>query len=62
VRGTTADVHYRTGVDPTPPGEPADADVERRFPIADNGQLFVVMLSGYLVAGYRLIEVHLLDR
>lgn len=54
VRGTTDDVHYQTGVDPAPPGE-SDADVERRFPIAGNGPLFVVMLSGYLVAGYRLV-------
>ncbi|MFP4590751.1 MAG: metal-dependent hydrolase [Halobacteriales archaeon] len=54
VRGTTEDVHYRTGVDPAPRGE-SDAGHERRFPIADDGMLFVVMASGYLVAGYRLL-------
>lgn len=62
VRGTTADTHYRTGVDPTSPGEPAEEDVERIFPLADNGTLFVVMVSGYLVAAIRLVEVHVLDR
>ncbi|MFW6448147.1 MAG: metal-dependent hydrolase [Halobacteriota archaeon] len=54
VRGSTDDVHYRTGVDPAPSGE-SDAGRERRFPLADDGMLFVVMASGYLVAGYRLL-------
>lgn len=55
VRGTTDDVHYRTGVDPTPPGEDA-SDIERRFQLAETGPLFLLMVTGYLVAGYRLVK------
>lgn len=62
VRGTTADTHYRTGFDPVPPGETAEVDVVREFPIAERGTLFVVMITGYLVAAYRLVEVHVMDR
>lgn len=54
IRGSTGDVHYRTGVDPAPPGQ-SDAAAERRFPIAGDGPTFVVMATGYLVAGYRLL-------
>ncbi|MFW6152930.1 MAG: metal-dependent hydrolase [Halobacteriota archaeon] len=58
VRGSSGEVHYRTGVDPTPPGRSADG-VERTFPIASEGTRFVVMLTGFVVAGIRLGEVHL---
>lgn len=53
VRGTTDDVHYRTGVDPAPPGESA-ADAERRFMLAETGPLFLLMVTGYVAAGIRL--------
>lgn len=49
--GTTADTHYYTGVDP---GPDAPEDVERIFPIFDEGTLAVVAVTGYAVAAYRL--------
>ncbi len=52
-RGTTEDTHYRTGFDP---GEDAPEDVEREFPIAYSGELFIVAVSGYLTLAYRLLE------
>lgn len=54
-RGTTADMHYRTGVDP---GPNADADTERIFPLADRGELFVLTIAGLVVVSYRLWETH----
>lgn len=54
VRGTSQDFHYSTGVDPGPDYPP---DVERRFPIANQGTLFVVMMTGYLATVYRLWEI-----
>lgn len=56
--GSTSDVHYRTGVDP---GPDADPDTERIFPIAESGELFIIAVTGYLVAGYRLFETHILE-
>lgn len=56
-RGTTEDVHYRTGVDPAGPGESPD-DLERIFYLINSGELLVLTIAGYLIAGYRLLEVH----
>lgn len=53
VRGTSRDFHYSTGVDPGPGFPP---DVERRFPIASQGTLFVIAVAGYLAAAFRLWE------
>lgn len=58
-RGTTEDTHYATGFDPT--REEPPEDVERRFPIAESGELFVVSLAGYLCVAYRLFEEHRSD-
>ncbi|MFC7212492.1 metal-dependent hydrolase [Saliphagus sp. GCM10025334] len=55
-RGTTADTHYSTGFDPSRGSDPEPADVERIFPIASSGELFVVTLVGYLTVGYRVLE------
>ncbi|MFC7230804.1 metal-dependent hydrolase [Saliphagus sp. GCM10025308] len=55
-RGTTADTHYSTGFDPTRGSDPEPEDVERIFPIASSGELFVVTLVGYLTVGYRVLE------
>ncbi len=52
-RGTSADTHYYTGVDP---GPDAPADVERWFPLADSGPLFLVAMCGYVAVGFRLWE------
>lgn len=52
VRGTTEEMHYYTGFDP---GPDADPDVERTFPIAMSGELFVVALSGYFAVAARLL-------
>lgn len=52
-RGGTGEMHYATGADP---GPDAPADVERRFPIAESGELFVVAMAGYLAAAVRLWE------
>ncbi|MFP8958562.1 metal-dependent hydrolase [Natrialbaceae archaeon A-CW3] len=53
-RGTTADTHYSTGFDPT--REEPPEDVERIFPIASSGELFIVTVIGYLTVGYRIFE------
>ncbi len=52
-RGTTEDTHYHTGFDP---GPDAPEDVERQFPIASSGELFIVALSGYLALAIRLVQ------
>ena len=52
-RGTTNETHYRTGFDPGPDAEP---DTEREFPIAESGELFIVAVSGYVAAGYRIAK------
>lgn len=49
--GTTQNTHYYTGVDP---GPEAPEDVERVFPVFDEGTLAVVAVVGYVVAAYRL--------
>lgn len=53
-RGTTEDTHYSTGFDPTRDEPPED--VERIFPIASSGELFIITVAGYLSVGYRLLE------
>ncbi|UTF52329.1 metal-dependent hydrolase [Natronosalvus rutilus] len=55
-RGTTADTHYSTGFDPSRGSDPEPEGVERIFPIASSGELFVVTLVGYLTVGYRVLE------
>ncbi len=50
-RGTTEDMHYYTGVDP---GPDAPEDVERIFPVFDNGELGLLAVMGYLAAVFRL--------
>lgn len=54
-RGTTETVHYRTGVDPVGSGR-SPADVERVFHLVNSGELLIVTLIGFLVAGIRLVE------
>ncbi|MFB6170555.1 MAG: hypothetical protein ABEJ06_05340, partial [Haloarculaceae archaeon] len=51
-RGTTQTVHYWTGVDPTAGPDPKD--VERVFPIAGSGVQFLLTVTGFAVAAYRL--------
>ncbi|MFP8891674.1 metal-dependent hydrolase [Natrialbaceae archaeon A-CW2] len=53
-RGTTEDTHYSTGFDPSRDDPPED--VERIFPIASSGELFIITVAGYLSVGYRLLE------
>ena len=57
-RGQTGEMHYRTGVDL---GPDADPNNERKFPLADTGELFLLTVTGFLVAGYRLWETHVLE-
>jgi membrane-bound metal-dependent hydrolase YbcI (DUF457 family) len=52
-RGGRRETHYYTGVNP---GDAADPGVERIFPIAENGPLFLVMVAGYLAAAIRVWE------
>lgn len=52
--GTTADTHYYTGVDPV--REETPENVERLFPVADTGERFVLMVTGFLVVAVRLVE------
>lgn len=52
--GTTENVHYSTGVDPSPGTEPAD--VERIFPIARGGLQVLLVLTALVVASVRLWE------
>ncbi|WP_254768458.1 metal-dependent hydrolase [Salinilacihabitans rarus] len=54
VRGTTADVHYSTGFDPTRDDPPED--VERIFPIANGGERFVLTVAGFVTVLVRLFE------
>lgn len=57
-RGTTEDTHYSTGFDPTRDRE-EPADVERIFPLAGNGERFVLVLAGFATVGYRIVEDYL---
>lgn len=50
-RGSADERHYRTGVDL---GPNAPDDAERKFPIGDTGELFLLSLTGYLVAAFRI--------
>lgn len=52
-RGGMGDTHYRTGIDLGPDAAP---DAERKFPIADTGELFLLAVTGYLAAAYRIRE------
>jgi hypothetical protein len=51
---TTANTHYRTGVDPTPGPEPAG--VERVFPLAWSGTQLLLVVAGFGVALVRLAD------
>ena len=44
-RGGTDDTHYRTGFDP---GDDVPEDHERKFWLAERGELFVISVAGYL--------------
>lgn len=52
--GTTGNVHYSTGVDPSPGKEPKD--VERVFPIARGGLQVLLVLTAFVVTTVRLWE------
>lgn len=54
VRGGIGDTHYYTGIDP---GRGTNPNVERYFPIADSGELFVISMAGYLTTAFRLWEI-----
>ncbi len=51
-RGTTANTHYRTGIDPS---RGADPDAERIFWLINNGELFAITVMSYAVVGYRIL-------
>jgi hypothetical protein len=51
---TTANTHYRTGVDPTPGPEPAG--VERIFPLAWSGTRLLLVVAGFGTALVRLAD------
>ncbi len=53
VRGSSQNYHYYTGFDPGPayPG-----DVERRYSLSETGELFLLMITGYVATFYRLWE------
>ncbi|RQG89912.1 metal-dependent hydrolase [Natrarchaeobius halalkaliphilus] len=53
-RGTTEDMHYSTGFDPT--REEPPADVERIFPIAGTGERFVLTIAGFTTVLFRIVE------
>jgi len=55
VLGTTATVHYRTGVDYARGSDPAN--VERVFPVAMSGLQLLVLLTGLFVTTVRLWRV-----
>lgn len=52
--GDTATMHYSTGVDPSPGGEPLS--VERRFLVAGSGIQFLVTVLGAALTWFRLRE------
>lgn len=51
---TTSEVHYSTGVDPSP--GPEDEDVERVFPLAASGRELLVVVAGYGTLAVRFWE------
>ncbi|MUV88683.1 metal-dependent hydrolase [Halapricum sp. CBA1109] len=51
--GSTEEVHYRTGVDPSRGEE--SANVERVFPVVRSGQQALVVLTSAFVVGSRLL-------
>ncbi len=51
-QGTTADRHFRTGIDVTRGPDPAG--VERTFPIANTGLQVLLLLTAIIVTGIRL--------
>ncbi|MEY7848324.1 metal-dependent hydrolase [Natrarchaeobius sp. A-rgal3] len=53
-RGTTEDMHYSTGFDPTRDEPPED--VERIFPIAGTGERFVLTVAGIGTVLFRIAE------
>lgn len=55
VVGTTADTHYRTGVDVVRGADPADA--ERVFPVAMSGLQLLLVVTGLVVTAARLRAV-----
>lgn len=69
VRGTTNTTHYSTGIDPAPATGSSSGGTtstpepppERRFPLADTGELFVLAVTGYAVAGLRFVGDRLDD-
>lgn len=54
VRGSSQEFHYYTGFDP---GPAYPADVERRYSLSETGELFLLMITGYVATFYRLWEV-----
>jgi len=55
--GTTDEVHYRTGVDPSKGSDPED--VERVFPVVRSGQQALLVLTSVFVVGSRLARQRL---
>lgn len=53
-RGSSSEVHVRSGVDPTPGEE--SADVDRIFPVAYSAMELLVLVVGTVTAGVRLWE------
>lgn len=53
LRGSSAETHYATGTDPGAPPLPTQ---ERVFRIADSGPLVLLTITGFAVAGYRLLR------
>lgn len=58
VRGSSQEYHYYTGFDP---GPAYPEDVERRYSLSETGELFLVMITGYLLTIYRLWETRKRD-
>ncbi|SEV85557.1 metal-dependent hydrolase [Natrinema salifodinae] len=53
-RGTTDDVHYATGFNPT--REKSASNVERVFPVAGNGERLVLVVTGFATVLVRTVE------
>jgi hypothetical protein len=56
IRGTTANTHYYTGVDPSRGPEPKN--VERVFHVVGTGERLVLTITGFAVVAYRVLIGH----
>lgn len=54
VRGSTEEMYYSTGFNPTP-GE-SSSGAERTFPVAETGEQLVLVVASFLTVAFRILE------